>query len=135
MFKTNVPIPINDPIRSYSKGTSERKQLKAQISELKNLYENQISELKDFYENQISKLKENYEGRIGLLQDKYDKEHNENHNNLKKCVALNEEKDKVLEKLKTLQKMSKSHVFNDLKKDIMKNKKDLQSEQSSLSSD
>ena len=36
MFKTNIPIPINDPIRSYSKGTSERKQLKAQISELKN---------------------------------------------------------------------------------------------------
>ena len=36
MSEINVPIPINDPIRSYSKGTSDRKQLKAQITELKN---------------------------------------------------------------------------------------------------
>ncbi len=36
MSEPNVPIPINDPIRSYSKGTPDRKKLKAQISELKN---------------------------------------------------------------------------------------------------
>ena len=46
MSEPNVPIPINDPIRSYSKGTPDRKKLKAKISELKN------QEIEDFNRNE-----------------------------------------------------------------------------------